>query len=121
MNGNGWDWEEQRRESAEIYRELLAESGIEPGTRVTLVLHFLPSEEDSDEEALIRALESFGYDVAVEPEDDTVEAAIDDVPFTEAEVWKHESRTTKIALARGYAPDGWGFLDPDAEEDGEEA
>jgi hypothetical protein len=34
------------------------------------------------------------------------------VPFTLEAIWEHEERTTRIALARGFEPDGWGFWEP---------
>jgi hypothetical protein len=121
MGGERWDWDEQKRETQEMYRELARDSGFPPETRIGLGLEFFPAEEDADEEALILALERFGYEVTVDPEDGTLEAAVEDVPFTLDEIWKHSERTTKIALARGYAPDGFGIWEPsDADEDEDE-
>ncbi|WP_118133045.1 hypothetical protein [Oceanicella sp. SM1341] len=120
MSDETWDWAEQRRDTEFTYEELKKEAGIEPGTVITLDLQFLPAETDSDEAAFMRALSSFGYDVNRYEEDDTVEATIEGVPFTVEDIWKHEERTTKIALARGYAPDGWGFWDPNDEEDADD-
>ncbi len=124
--GEIWDWAAQKRDTDFTYKELMKESGLEPGTLITLDLQFLPSETDFDEDALVKALESFGYEVSVYAEEEdadeglfTVEASVAGVPFTVDDIWKHEERTTKIALARGYAPDGWGFWDPNEAGDEE--
>ncbi|QDL91696.1 ribonuclease E inhibitor RraB [Paroceanicella profunda] len=121
MSDETWDWAEQRRDTEFTYAELKKEAGIAPGTVITLDLQFLPAETDSDEEAFMKALSSFGYDVNRYEEDDTVEATVEGVPFTIEDIWVHEERTTKIALARGFAPDGWGFWDPNDDSDEDDA
>ncbi|RMH49577.1 MAG: hypothetical protein D6686_07750 [Alphaproteobacteria bacterium] len=115
-----WDFDGQRRDSAEIFRELQRESGLAPGTPITLDLHFVPGEEDADEAGFVAALERAGFDVVVLPEDGTVEASVPGVPFEADAIWRHEERATRIALSRGYDPDGWGFYDPHGEEAGAE-
>lgn len=120
MTNEPWDWAEQRRDTEASFKELQKDSGLETGTLITLDLQFLPAETDSDEDALILALEKAGYEVTVSPEDDTVEASVADVPFSVEAIWKHEERTTKIALEKGYAPDGWGFWEPGGEDEDDE-
>jgi hypothetical protein len=109
---SGWDYAEQRRDTVVSYRELARESGLAPGTPITLDLQFLPSEDGADEAGLVAALERAGYDVVVLPEDGTVEASAAGVPFEVEAIWAHEEKTTKLALPRGYDPDGWGFFEP---------
>mgnify|MGYP001802706404 CR=1 FL=1 len=41
-----------------------------------------------------------------------IAASIDGVHLTLEDIWSHEERATKIALSRGYEPDGWGFMEP---------
>jgi hypothetical protein len=116
-DGAAWDWAEQKRDTVYTYDQLRKEAGLAPGARITLDLQFLPAETDSDERAFVAALERAGYDVTLTPGDPTVEASMDDTPFTVDAIWKHEERTTRLALNHGYAPDGWGFWDPQGAED----
>jgi len=37
---------------------------------------------------------------------------IPDVALTAEDIWLNEERVSKIAIARGYTPDGWGFFEP---------
>lgn len=121
MSDDTWDWGEQRRDTEYTFEELKREAELEEGTIITLDLQFLPAETDSDQDAFVKALKSFGYDVTIYEEDDTVEASVEGVAFTVEDIWLHEERTTKIALSRGFAPDGWGFWEPgdEFEEDAE--
>ncbi|MEM8741716.1 MAG: hypothetical protein AAGE13_09485 [Pseudomonadota bacterium] len=113
MSTDPWSWAEQRRDTEVSYRELSREAGLAPGTPITLDLIFLAAETDSDEAKLVAGLARAGYAVEADPEDGTVEASIDNVPFTVEAIWAHEEKTTRIALTHGYAPDGWGFFEPD--------
>ncbi|MEL6236038.1 MAG: hypothetical protein AAFR46_16695 [Pseudomonadota bacterium] len=112
MSADPWSWAEQRRDTELSYRELSREAGLAPGTRITLDLVFLASETDCDEAGLVKALKRAGYSVEIDPEDGTVEASVENVPFTVEAIWTHEEKTTRIALPLGYAPDGWGFFEP---------
>ncbi|MEM6439772.1 MAG: hypothetical protein AAF763_08795, partial [Pseudomonadota bacterium] len=79
---------------------------------IRLDLQFVPGEA-ADAPAFLRALGMFGYEAEGALDGAEVEASVDAV-LTLEDVWRHEERTTKIALARGYVPDGWGFWEPDA-------
>jgi hypothetical protein len=107
-----WDWAHQRAETEATVEMLTEEGAVEPGALITLDLEFVAASADADLSAFVRALASFGYRVTSEPDDDGVEIAVPDVPFSAEGIWLHEERTTRIALARGFEPDGWGFFEP---------
>lgn len=111
MTESDWDFEHQRAETELTIIELQAEAGLDAADRITLDFEFLPDEAESDRAALVKALASFGY-LASATEDGRVEASKIDIPFSLEEIWAHEERTTKIALARGFRPNGWGFWEP---------
>ena len=98
--------------------QFLAEGKVPEGAAIELELFFIPT-KDADQAAFLKALKTFGYSAEVESEntvDGSREAVLVNVPtkMTSDDIWLHEERTTKLAHARGYAPDGWGFLEPDA-------
>jgi len=105
----GWDFDHQRAETAATVAELAADAGLTPAHRITLDLQFVPMVADADRDALERALKSFGYTPGEGDDDDTVAVSVRDVPFTLEAIWEHEERTSRMALARGFEPDGWGF------------
>jgi hypothetical protein len=112
MTEDSFDPEHQKAETAASIAQIAAESGLGPTDRINLDLEFAPETEDADSAALIKALGSFGY-LASETEDGSgVQAGVLDIPFTFEAIWTHEERTTTIARARGFAPDGWGFWEP---------
>ncbi len=98
--------------------QFLKEGKVPEGAAITLELFFIP-EESADQPAFLKALKTFGYEASVDPEntlDGPRDAVLVNVPtiMTAADIWLHEERTTKLAQPRGFAPDGWGFLEPDA-------
>ena len=109
-----WDWDEQKADTELSIAEVRAESGLDEGALITLDLEFLPENKDADAAAFIKALESFGYlaSAAENDPDGRIDATVLDIPFTLETIWLHEERTTKLALARGFVPDGWGFWEP---------
>lgn len=112
MTEDSFDPAHQKAETAASIAEIGAESGLGPTDRINLDLEFVAERDDADPEALIKALGSFGY-LASETEDGAgVQASVLDIPFTFETIWTHEERTTTIARARGFAPDGWGFWEP---------
>lgn len=106
-----WDFEHQRAETAASVAELGREAGLKQGTPITLDLSFVPGPEAGDPDALVRALAAWGYLASV-TEAGGVEASILDLPFGYEAIWEQEERASKIALARGFLPDGWGFWEP---------
>lgn len=105
-----WDWELQQNQTAYTVAELLKDNPGMEEREITLDLHFEPG-EGADTGALEKALASFGYSVRVATSG-TIETSISDIPFTFPSIWTHEERTTKMALSRGFQPDGWGFWEP---------
>ncbi len=98
--------------------QFLAEGKVPEGAAIELELFFIPT-NDADQAAFLKALKTFGYSAEVENEatlDGGREAVLVNVPtkMTSDDIWLHEGRTTKLAQTRGFAPDGWGFLEPDA-------
>ena len=98
--------------------QFLDEGKVPEGADIALELFFIPS-EDADQPAFLKALKTFGYEADVETEkteQGSREAVLINVAtkMTAEDIWMHEERTTKLAQSRGFAPDGWGFLEPDA-------
>ena len=98
--------------------QFLEEGKVPDGASIELELFFIPN-DDADQAAFLKALKTFGYSAEVETENtesSTREAVLVNVPttMTAENIWTHEERTTKLAQSRGFAPDGWGFLEPDA-------
>ena len=110
MSADDWDFEHQKAVTALTLRQIAEEGGPDGAVSVTLDLEFLP-QENAETEACLKALTSFGYSVEAH-EDGMIAASVDDVPLTLEAVWLHEERATRIALSRGYEPDGWGFMEP---------
>ena len=109
MSLEDWDFEHQRLETEASVAEIRAESGLGKNARVDLDLEFAPA-EDADAPAALKALGMFGY--AADVVDRRIEVTVPDVSLEAGEIWRHEERTTRIVLARGFEPDGWGFQEP---------
>jgi len=88
---------------------------VGPETIVTLDVFLMPG-KTADQEALERGLAMFGYagdPGETEDKEPIYVVSIPDVALTAEDIWLHEERVSKIAVARGYRPDGWGFYEPD--------
>ncbi len=114
------DDEEFDQKAATFYSvaQFLAEGKVPEGAAIELELFFIPTKE-ADQPAFLKALKTFGYKAEVESEstsDGQRNAVLINVPtkMTSDDIWLHEERTTKLGQSRGFAPDGWGFLEPDA-------
>ncbi len=105
-----WDWALQQNQTAYTVAELGKETGVSASANITLDLEFVPL-EGADSAAFKKALTTFGYSVS-DGKEGGIAASISDIPFTFDAIWTHEERTTKMALGRGYQPDGWGFWEP---------
>lgn len=110
--------EEFDQKAATFYSvaQFLNEGKVPEGAAIELELFFNPTDE-ADQPAFLKALKTFGYQAEVETEntkDGTREAVLVNVAtkMTADDIWLHEERTSKLAQSRGYAPDGWGFLEP---------
>jgi len=99
--------------------QFLDEGKVPEGAEIALELFFIP-QEGADAPAFLKALKTFGYNA--ETQSEIVEGGASreavtiniDTTMTAEDIWLHEERTTKLAQSRGFAPDGWGFLEPDA-------
>ena len=114
------DNQEFDRKAATFYSvaQFLEEGKVPEGASIELELFFNP-EDTADQPAFLKALKTFGYTAEVETENiegGTREAVLVNVAtkMTAEDIWLHEDRTSKLAQSRGFAPDGWGFLEPDA-------
>ncbi|MCF6271783.1 MAG: ribonuclease E inhibitor RraB [Rhodobacteraceae bacterium] len=109
------------RQAATFYSvaEFLKEGKVTQNAPIALELFFIP-EAEADQPAFLKALKTFGYSAVTESENTTDgterEAVLVTVEtkLTAEDIWLHEERCTKLAQPRGFAPDGWGFLEPDA-------
>ncbi len=117
MSEDTWDFEAQRADTADTLDHLARDENlpIGAGESVNLDVFLVPGAE-ADQTALERALAMFAYsgELSEDEEDGSVTFVVT-VPETEMSldgIWLHEERITKIALARGYTPDGWGFWEP---------
>ncbi len=113
------DQQEFDQKAATYYSvaQFLQEGQVPEGAAIALELFFIP-EDGADQPAFLKALQTFGYSAEVEAE--TTESGqreavlvTVDTKMTADDIWLHEERTSKLAQSRGYAPDGWGFLEPD--------
>ncbi|MEO1551764.1 MAG: hypothetical protein AAFR93_15250 [Pseudomonadota bacterium] len=110
-----WDFTTQRNETALTVHHLNTQKGMVLGTPITLQIDLVPDPgaDAPDQPALLRALGMFGYRADVPPEaDTTVQVSLPDLAFEVEAIWTQEERVTKIALSRGFVPDGWGFWEP---------
>lgn len=105
-----WDWELQQNQTAYTVAELIKENSKIDGVNIALDMEF-EAVEGADAATLEKALRTFGYGVIVSASG-AIQASISDIPFTFESIWTHEERTTKMALSRGFKPDGWGFWEP---------
>ena len=106
-----WDFDHQKAATAWTIKNLCDRQGLSEGMTINLDLQFEPG-EDADRQGFIRTLGMFGYAVTAPEDEDMVQAEVEGVAFTLDGIWEHEERCTRIALARGYVPDGWGFWAP---------
>ncbi len=113
MEETDWDFETQHVETVHTCEHLRDEKGVKPKTDIMLDLFFVPIEgEENRRDACIKALETFGYSPEDSDAPDAIQVSVGPIPFTPQDIWAHEERATKIALSRGYKPDGWGFFEP---------
>ncbi len=114
MDDADWNFTEQQAETVYTCEQLRDTQGVKPHSEIMLDLFFKPIEgEEARREAFEKALASFGYELNEAEAPDEVAATVGPIPFTPQDIWTHEERTTKMALARGYQPDGWGFAEPE--------
>lgn len=114
MDKADWNFTEQQAETVYTCEQLRDTKGVKPHSEIMLDLFFVPVEgEEARREAFEKALETFGYQPGEAENENEVAASIGPIPFTPQDIWLHEERTTKMALARGYKPDGWGFAEPE--------
>ena len=112
---SGWDYAAQRADTESSVEEISAEGGVAPGTPVRLDLQFVAG-EGADRAGFLAAMKAAGYSGAAyrdaEGTTETIEAHVPGVRFDADAIWAEEERATRIAIAHGYLPDGWGFEDP---------
>lgn len=116
MSEADWDFDRQKSETEATLVDLRDNQDVPTGADTIIVLDvFLVPSADADQEALERALAMFGYagdPGETEDGEPTFVVTVPDVALTAEDVWLHEERISKIALARGFTPDGWGFFEP---------
>lgn len=99
----------QRAETFATYRQLSAEADLPDVADVDYF--FVPSRAGADWRALAEALDREGFECAsVEDDGDPyLVATLADQAVSAESIWAGEEVATRIALDRGFAPDGWGF------------
>lgn len=103
------DFTQQQAETFYSVSELLKDNkvAVTEGKKINLDLRFTPT-DDATPDAALRALKMFGYDAVLTSKGE-IEITVADIAFSATEIWLHEERTSKIAIERGFVPDGWGF------------
>ena len=118
MTTDNWDFDAQQAATRYTVAQLISEKNVPENAEISLELFFV-AVENAETELLLKALKTFGYDA--EPEQETLEGGetrtailitIDKTKMSADNIWTHEERTTKLALSRGFVPDGWGFVEP---------
>ncbi|MEM6678420.1 MAG: hypothetical protein AAF675_11175 [Pseudomonadota bacterium] len=110
----GWDPAAAEAETRASLLEILAETGLDEGTIVTLDLRF-EAGRAADRASFVAAMRAEGYrghtyEAAGREE---IEARLPEkIPLTADRIWAEERRAAQIALAHGYEPMGWGFEAP---------
>ena len=105
------DYAAQRAETLATYRELAAEADLPDEADVDYF--FLPEGEEADWRALADALSREGYDCewidAEEADEPCLIATLTGQAISAEGIWFGEEVATRLALAHGFRPDGWGF------------
>lgn len=102
------DFEHQKAETFYTIAEMFkGDDPLGEALVVTLELHFVAT-ASADPEAALRALKMFGYAARLDGKK-LILVEIPDLTLSAENIWLHEERCTKIALERGFEPDGWGF------------
>lgn len=103
----------QRAETYRVFNDLASNHVLPDSADVDY--HFQPA-ETADWEAVQSALTAEGYDCAryeADPEEpeagDWLTATLADQPLSALAIWLGEETATRLALAHGFTPDGWGF------------
>ena len=110
-----WDFDAQRADTAGTLEELFGDDALSPGMAVTLDVFLRPA-DGADPAALERGLAMFGYSgerMTDEAGGVVFVVSVSGVALGLDDVWTHEERISRVALARGFRPDGWGFFEPD--------
>lgn len=103
---SSFDFDAQRIETAEVYADLSTRVTIPPTIR--LDLQFTEGLR-ADYDGLTTTASNAGYSVSAQPKDGKIELSIEVEDPSASVISKHESRTTELALARGFLPHGWGL------------
>lgn len=118
MTTSDWDFDIQQAATRYTVAQLISEKNVPENAKITLELFFVP-EKSADADAFLKALKTFSYTAEIEQEAvegggtrDAVLVSVEATEMSADNIWMHEERTTKIALTRGYTPDGWGFVEP---------
>ncbi|MEL6336903.1 MAG: hypothetical protein AAFQ88_09695 [Pseudomonadota bacterium] len=110
-----WDFARQEQETAMVCLDLVSKGVIAPGDAITLDLHFVAAGPGADRAGFVAAMQAAGYSgtAYTDPEgQETIEASLPGLAFGAAAIWAEEERASRIAIAFGYLPDGWGFAEP---------
>ena len=111
----GWDFDAQKADTEAVVRQFAEEHDLPAGMPIDLDVQTIPA-DGADKAGLVIALKAAGYAIRIYPGEDgveTVEAHKPGVTFDAETIWSEERAVTEIALAHGYAPDGWGFMEPE--------
>ncbi len=110
------DYAAQKAETYATFAEIDATAGLPEEADIDYI--FLPG-PGADWTAVIVALSDEGYAAERhDPEPDDADfadgpwltATLTDQPVSALSIWLGEETATRIALAHGFQPDGWGFM-----------
>lgn len=109
----GHDYAAQRIETFAAFDDIVENAGLPESADVDYA--FLPG-PDADWAGVMRALGGHGYDCEKVEADadapdssDWLSATLPDQPISALAIWLGEEMATRVALAHGFTPDGWGF------------
>lgn len=105
------DFAQQKAETFSAFADLQTQNDL-PGV-ADLELFFVAQTPEAPWEPLADALVDldFGCEwIAPEgTEAGTLVAVMEDQPLSASSIWMIEELATRVALDKGFAPDGWGF------------
>lgn len=103
------DYAKQKTETYAVFSDLQSQVDI---TDTADIDYMFEAGEDANWEAFEAALDAAGYDTEREEGDGNpyLVAILADQPVSALTIWMGEEMATKIALAHGFTPDGWGLM-----------
>jgi hypothetical protein len=105
------DYAQQKAETLSAFSDLQAANTL-PDV-ADLELFFLPAKPALDWQPLANALADLGFACEwIDADGDdpaALVAVMEDQPLSASSIWMIEELATRVAIEKGFTPDGWGF------------